>query len=329
MGYFKLKAKTKISDIKPDDKIEESDFCTLTNEGDFIQLEYVDNEEIKKEYDVKPGVWVIQANQERGMFLEKTSFVNDKILKEFLLTKEIVSKVDMFFNRLHVYAKHGIEIPKRNGLLYGPPGTGKSSSITEVVEKYSKDNKTAIVIWPTTKFKAFNVKDFIKTFNYIEGVERLIFIAEDIGGTEYDMGKMESNSSLLSLLDNQEKTFKIPVYILSTTNFPETLLSNLGNRYGRFDDKIEVGYPSAEQREALYNFLSDRNKDEETIKYLKSGECAEFTPAHIREVIIRSDLHDKEHLIVMKEINKEVKLYKNEFKNNRRSSMSILGEYDD
>lgn len=328
MGHFKRKAVFNLDDITADTIIEESDFCTLTPKGNFVQLEYVNTEEVLDDYEVRPGIFTIQASTQKGFYLEKTSFVHDKILKDFLSTQQIVSKVDRFFNKLAVYSKHGIEIPKRNGLLYGPPGTGKSSALTEVTEKYSNDNKTAIVLWPTTKFKSYQIKDFIKSFKYIDGTERLIFIAEDLGGTSYDQGKMESDSSLLSLLDNQEKTFKIPVYILSTTNFPEVLLANIANRYGRFDDKIKVDYPSAEQREKLYNFMSDRPADESTIKCIKSVECEEFTPAHIRELVIRADLDEKTHLEVIKEICKEIQTYKNEFKN-KRKGMSIIPDYDE
>jgi hypothetical protein len=666
LGYFKLKGKFSLDDITEDTKIAESDFCTLTPKGNFVQLEYVETEEEITEYEVKPGVWTIQSSQSRGLFLEKTSFVHDKILKEFLSTKNIVDKVDSFFNRLHVYKKHGIEVPTRKGLLYGPPGchakgtkilmydgslknveditigeklmgpdskprevlklaygkekmvkiiptkgesfvvnmnhmlhltpsgnhnsgfqhsidikfsdyiknslcfqerlkltrtgiefnkkqlsippyilgswlgdgsssrpeitsmdkeivnewkdysntiglnfnkcqqsgksftysitrgnekghgkkgknsflselqnlnvinnkhipkdylttikhdrlellaglidtdgslsgngfdyitksdllandilylvrslglaaykteckkcdqhgtegiyqrisisgnteeiptklirkqaskrkqiksvlrtgfkyeilpedeyfgftldkdhlyltsdftihhnSGKTVSIAEVTDKYSKDDKTATVLWPTNKYKSYQVKDFIKSFKY--NVDRLILIAEDLGGTSYDQGKMESGSDLLSLLDNQEKTFKIPTYILATTNFPETLLSNIGNRYGRFDDKTKVDYPNPSQRELLYNFMNDREIDQKVITTIKSKECDEFTPAHIREVIIRSDLHDKEHSEVIKDILKEIQEYKTEFKN-KRNNMSIVPDFDD
>lgn len=311
MAFFKLKSRTKLNNLNVGDKLEESDFSIQTLENEFLQFEYIEEERSLTPYPVKPGVFSITKSM-TGLDLIPTTFTQDKILKDLLSTKNVTEKIDMFFNRLHVYYEEGIEIPKRAALLHGPAGTGKSSSISTIVEKYAGDNKTLIVTWSTDTFDASDVKRFFKSFDY-KGVERMILIAEDIGGIENDEATVRSDSSLLSLLDNKEKTFRVPIYIIATTNFPQNLMGNLTNRPERFDDKIEVGYPPATARVELLKFYLKESVSDEAIKLIESRACDEFTPAHIREIRIRSRIHDKTPADVIKEITKEIETYKKAF----------------
>ena len=315
-GYFTVLSKKKIGEMNIGDRIEESDFSTLTPEGDFVQLKYHDEPEKSTPYTVKPGVYTIQDNISR-MVLKETSFTEDKILDSFIHTEDISSKINCFFNNFQVYKELGFEVPKRAILLYGPAGSGKSTCINKTIKTYSNDNKTAIISWSTDKHEAYEVKRFIKTFEYA-GVEKLIFIAEDIGGIELSEVRQPSDSSLLSLLDNQEKIFKIPVLILATTNFPETFLGNLTNRPQRFDDKIKVGFPPAEFRTKFLEFFSQESLTSEIDSLLKSDKCKEFTPAHIKEVVIRSKIYSKDMLSVIKEIIEEIERYNKGFQDGGR-----------
>lgn len=312
MGHFLVKAKNKLSDMNIGDKLSESDFATITPEGTFVQLEYIEDEVIRTPYEVKPGLWAINKSQGLGLHLAPTSFVSDKILDSFVNTKNITDKIDCFFNKLHIYAELGFEVAKRAALLYGPAGTGKSTSISVVANKYVADKKTAVVIWHTDKFEAFEVKDFIKRFSYV-GVDKMILIAEDIGGVEVEAARIKSESSLLSLLDNQEKTFSLPVFILATTNYPANFMGNLTNRPNRFDDKIEVGYPDAKQRAELLKFFKKEELNEEEVAHIMDASTKEFSAAHIREIVIRSKIYDKTIPTVIMEMVKEIDSYKKGF----------------
>jgi hypothetical protein len=309
--YFKVKKITNVDELKVGDIIPTSDFASLTPKGNFFQLEYVEDEDKVEPYKVRPGIWAIQKTM-AGLKLFPTSFVSDKILDTFVNTNNITDKIDCFFNKIPVYYEMGFEFAKRAALLYGPAGTGKSTAITKVANKYAADGKTAVVIWHTDKFEAYQVKDFIKSFNY-DGVDKLILIAEDIGGVEIEQARMKSDSSLLSLLDNQEKTFKIPVFILATTNYPANFMGNLTNRPNRFDDKIEVGYPTSEQRVALLEFFGkDMVKDIDRAT-MGQNQTKEFSPAHIREVVIRAKIYDKSLSQVISEMVGEIQTYNKAF----------------
>jgi hypothetical protein len=204
--------------------------------------------------------------------------------------------------------------------------TGKTSSLQMITKRYVADGETIAVIWSTDKFEASFVKDFIKSFSYDSKIKKMILIAEDIGGSEIDQVKMRSESSLLSLLDNKEKTFKVPILIFGTTNHPEVFMGSLTNRPDRFDDKIEVGFPTAEQRLKLIQFfLKDRVTPEmETL--IQSNRCAEFTPAHIRDIPLRMDLFDKTGEKVIVDLCDDLELFKKNF--SKKKTMGF-GMYDE
>jgi len=326
MGYFTLLRKQKLLDIKENEKIEESDFCTVTPEGDFVQFIYHEEEYKPEPYQVKPGVWSIQKTL-KGLKLESTSFVTDSILENFVNVTELTKKIDCFFRNLHVYKRLGIEIPRRAVLLWGSAGTGKTTALIKVCQQYSKDNKTAIILWSTDKIDPSEVKDFFKSFQYVEGVKKIILVAEDIGGVEAENAKIKSTSSLLSLLDNKEKIFQIPIFIIATTNFPENLLANITNRPGRFDDKIKMDYPDSNARYELFKFFSKGEIPDETLQIIKQKKYSELTAAHLHEIVIRSAIYEITPQEAIDSIMKEISYFKKEFQT-KKQQLGIKQGFD-
>jgi len=311
MGQFTFLKSTNLSELGPDSIIPESDYSIMGPDGMFHQFKYKDESKGVHKYEVNPGTWKITKSMSEYK-LEPTSFVKDSILEEFVNTRKIEEVVSCFFNNLHLYKEFGIEIPKRGVLLYGPAGTGKSTAISKCIEEYSKDEKTAIIVWHSAKMEAYEVKDFISTFQYI-GVEKLILVIEDLGGIENENTRIASDQSLLSLLDNQEKTFTLPIMIIATTNFPENFASNLTNRAGRFDDKIEVGYPDAAARQSLLKFFAKDYATPEALEFVAGTKCQRLPPSQLRESYIRCRLQSKTLLQSLKEMVGEAELYDKAF----------------
>ena len=317
MSHFKLINKVKLHELEMDKTIPESDFATLSKSSDgdvFLQFSYVETEEKVPVTKVKPGIWAIATDGPR-MVLRPTSFNKDKILDEFVSTKHIEEKIERFFSRIQVYYDHGYDVPKRAMLLFGPAGSGKSTLINKIAMKYNGDSKTVVVTWPTDKFRAGDVKEFIKGFEYETSVERLIFVVEDIGGVEVDQTRIPSDPSLLALLDNQEKSFKIPTLVLATTNYPESFLANITNRPQRFDDKIEVPLPPAEARGALLKFFSRAEVSDADVQMICSTKCKDFTPAHVKEAVIRSAIYEQSLSTTFEQMITEIEKFKKAFTN--------------
>ena len=322
MGHFVLKNKIELKNFSDKDILSEADYTYVTKEDIMLQFEYKE-EQASNKIDVDVGLYKI-VSRNNALALDATQFSKDDILSEYTNTEKIENIVDCFFKNLHLYKEFGIDVPKRNLLLFGPPGAGKSVSLQKVATKYLEDGKTVVLTWDTYAFDPFDVKEFISTFNYKPGVEKIILIAEDIGGSANSEAAVRSSSSLLRLLDNTDKTFTIPVMVIATTNFIQNLESNLANRSGRFDDKLEIGYPDANGREKLLTYFSKGNVDEASIAYIKQKQCEKFSVAHIKESYIRSRLHEKPLLDVLKDISKEIDTYNKGF--SKHQSMGFFNE---
>jgi ATP-dependent 26S proteasome regulatory subunit len=91
-------------------------------------------------------------------------------------------------------------------------------------------------------------------------------------------------------------------------------MGNLTNRPNRFDDKIRVGYPSGSAREQLLRFYDKENLvDEEGFKLVASKKCENFSPAHLREAIMRSAIYDQKPSETIKAMIKEIDDYNKAF----------------
>jgi AAA+ superfamily predicted ATPase len=292
-SYFKLKSKIKLSEIGESTKIPESDFSFMDS-GEFYQFEYVDTgEHVQKDIKVKSGLYALDI-QNQQIVLNPTSFTKENWFEEYEFSKLITSKIDTFMSKIDIYKKFGMD-PKRAILLYGAAGCGKSTTISTICTEYANKADTLVVTWPSDRLDARQVKAFLKRFDYeANNVKHLILVIEDLGGAEYDRGSymVPSMSSLLSLLDNVERTFTIPTMILATTNHPEKFLENLTDRPQRFDDVMEVPPPTAEFRAKFLSFFSKGAASDEILTKIKDKKYSNLSVAHIKEVVIRSAIYD-------------------------------------
>lgn len=314
-GKFKLIKKTTFAELVEGDVIHvpESDLC-FQNENHILQFEYIKPEEDKK-FEIKPGVYNLTETGV-GVRPVKTKLQEKELLASVDNTSKIINEAKVFFSRLHVYER--LDQPKKRGvLLSSKPGLGKTSAIAKVCNQLVKEDAGTVVFnWPTSEIEPDSIAKFLSTDSeYVKACTRLVLIIEDIGGGERDQEGYRSAipSGLLNLLDGVGVTFKLPTFIVATTNHPEALLESLADRPGRFDLMLDLRPPSLKERIELLKFISKRDLTSEEVKALAVKGAENFSIAHLQEIVVRSELHDKSIPDVINELIEHSKRFQRGF----------------
>lgn len=314
-GKFEVKQVTSFSDLVAGKvkELGESDLC-FQSSTDIIQLAYKDGDEERK-LPIKPGFYTL-AEDASGLKTSKIEFRKRDLLEDITSTRSIIQEARLFFSKLSIYEK--LNRPKKRGvLLYSAPGYGKSSSIEKFcVDFANEDSGTVVIVWPTSEIEADSIVHFFShRAEYTPECTRVILIVEDIGGREPGdyRGSQGVNSGLLNLLDGIGVTFKLPTFIVATTNHPESLLQALADRPGRFDRLIKLNPPTHDEKIRLLTFISKRELTDEEKDCIGRKGTEEFSVAHLEEIAVRSLLHDKTYAEVVQEMIDHTKLFKKNF----------------
>ena len=328
-GKFIVKQKTSFAAIMAGDITElgESDLC-FQNENDIVQFEYVKPEEDKK-YQVEPGTFILTETS-GGLELRKFEMKRRELLESITNTAAIMHEANTFFKKLHVYEK--LNRPKKRGvLLYSNPGMGKTSAIEKVsLDLIDIDPGTVVIVWPTSEIDADSIVRFLSyRSEYTKECTRLILVIEDIGGGEKEGTPSRSavDSGLLNLLDGVGAVFKLPTFIIATTNHPENLLASLADRPGRFDLMLKLQAPSHDEKILLLGFIAKRALTHDEKIALGDKKVADFSIAHLEEVAVRAELHDKTYVEVIKELIAHKERFEKDFEDKNRS-LGISGFRD-
>jgi SpoVK/Ycf46/Vps4 family AAA+-type ATPase len=304
-SYYKLKQKTSFEDLIYNDKITlpTSDLC-FQSDTHIFQFEFVEDKDKKEKTLIEPGIFTL-VNSMNSLKLEKSELRPRELLEDIVSTTAILSEARTFFNKLHIYEKLK-RLKKRGVLLYSEPGLGKTTAIEKFcLESIKDDPGTVICVWPTSKVEADDVSEFLNLKSeFHESCTRLILVVEDIGGGERDSqgGPDPVSSGLLNLLDGVGMTFTKPTFIVATTNHAQNLLSSLADRPGRFDLMLKLAPPGPEERVRLLEFIAKRPITEDERKAITGRGTDKFSIAHIEEVVVRAELHDKTFQEVVDEI---------------------------
>jgi AAA+ superfamily predicted ATPase len=304
-GKFVLLNKYSIEDLESGHikEIGESDLAFQTDKF-IIQYEYKDEQEDKTKVKIKPGVWTIVQTQ-AGLKLKKLELKTHNLLETATNTQIIKKEAELFFNKLDIYKKFGKD-PKRSILLFSQPGMGKSSTIAKLSQDFLvEDEGTVVIFWDTSDVRPSAVSKFLSTGSYFsKECTRMMFIMEDIGGgnAEDYHGPKTADAGLLELLDGASVSFRLPTFIIATTNTPQNLLKSLADRPGRFDQMFELKGPSSKERVLLGKHIVDRELTPDESTALASKDADGLSIAHITEIVIRAELHDKTYAQVIAEM---------------------------
>ncbi|MFC4451120.1 CDC48 family AAA ATPase [Halorussus aquaticus] len=152
-----------------------------------------------------------------------------------------------------VFRKLGIEAPK-GVLLHGPPGTGKTLLAKAVANETDASFHSIAGPEIISKYYGESEEELREVFaSASDNPPAIIFIDEldSIAPTRDDVtGEVERRvvAQLLSLMDGLEN--RGDVIVIGATNRPDAIDPAL-RRPGRFDREIEIGVPSARDREEI------------------------------------------------------------------------------
>lgn len=309
---FKVTKVVDITKLNEGDTIGESDLA-LQHQNTMVQFKYIKKSALTK-YLIKPGVWQACMVGSR-VNLSHIDLIDKRLLTDLVNTSSILNEAKSFFSKLDVYKELNIK-PKRGVLLYSAPGYGKTATISMFCKQAMEEDKgTVVIIWPTSKIDADDMQEFLATGSkYSETATRLIFILEDIGGGNSDSeGARSVDAGLLNLLDGMGDTFKLPTFIVATTNTPERLLESLSDRPGRFDLLLELQPPKPEERLRLFEFVAKRSATEEEKKAILDKKADKLSAAHMTEIVVRHRIKDEPVTKVIEDIIAHNEKVKNNF----------------
>lgn len=324
-GKFILKKKTSFKSMADglEQELPESDLCF--QDGEHIYQYKFEKPEDESTHEIEPGSFVLTETMS-GLALKKLEFKPRNLLETASNTARIMKEASIFFSRLHVYEKLGR--PKKRGvLLFSSPGMGKTSAIEKVCSDLMKEDPgTVVVVWPTSEIEADKIVKLLSTNSrYKDTCTRMVLIIEDIGGGERESHRSNSavDSGLLNLLDGVGVIFRLPTFIIATTNHPENLLASLADRPGRFDLMLKLQPPTHDEKKALMKFICKRDLTPAEEECLGAKGSEEFSIAHLEEIAVRAELHDKSHAEVVDELIKHKELFKRDFEDKARGRMGI------
>lgn len=327
-GKFVLKKKTSFEELAANavQELPESDLC-FQDEKNIYQFKF-EKPEDERSFEIEPGTFVFTKGM-MGLTLRKIEMKKRNLLETVSNTNRIMDEAKKFFSRLHVYDKLQ-RIKKRGVLLYSNPGMGKTSAIEKVCcDLIAEDAGTVVIVWPTSEIDADEIAKLLSTNSrYSEKCTRMVLIIEDIGGGEQQRHHSHSgvDSGMLNLLDGVGVVFSLPTFIVATTNHPQSLLSSLADRPGRFDLMLKLAPPSHEEKIRLMEFIAKRELSTEERECLGGRGTEQFSVAHLEEIAVRSELDDKTYMQVVREIVDHSNLFKRDFEEREKTMGFGMGD---
>lgn len=209
---------------------------------------------------VPPGIYELQIDQARNLYLCPTAVSTDEIIPLTDSTsKLLIDDVKAFFTpEVKARFKEMGFVYKRGQLIHGKPGTGKTATIHQLSEFVTSIGGIVILNPSPTHFAtiAKQIKDIQPDLLFLVVWE--------------DFEKMCDNAAFLSLLDGQDSVDN--TVFVATTNYIDRVPPRLTNRRSRFALVKEIKALPDAVRE---HFLRAKLKGEELnniTKWMKGTE---------------------------------------------------------
>ena len=220
---------------------------------------------------IPPGLYRYDLNP-MGMnfFLQS---VEQSRIKLDRVQQAIFDRIQLFWSSRDRYRQ--MSFPHKRGyLMYGPPGTGKTTLLRYIISKHIEQGGVVL--------EAQNIRELPEAVQAIRDLNdgcRIVVLFEDV--EDYDDEILTNYLDGIGQQDN--------ILFLATTNYIDQVPDRLANRPSRFDEAIELGYPDESIRVGFLDMFEFDQKIKDTLAAI-SGEMSQ---AHLKELVIQSQIFDK------------------------------------
>lgn len=186
---------------------------------------------------VRPGVYELHysfdiSNPPLPQSLEESDEIY--VMRSDASTK-LKNEIKEFWAMRHKFEDMGL-LHRRGIILYGKPGSGKTSLIRQESKSMVVDDGVVFI-----SHSPYSLSESLMKFRAVEPDRPVTVVIEDID----ELTKSWGEHSILEMIDGMSAANH--VLFIATTNNLECLSDKM-RRPGRFDRKIEVPYPTVEQR---------------------------------------------------------------------------------
>ena len=233
--------------------------------------------EIKESFS-KEGIYKNRAITADFEFLDYQDVSWEDIIIETKPLQDLNRNVIDFISNMDTYKNYNMRL-SRGILLTGPPGTGKTLCCSILI---NQTDITVIYVTRNAVTERGQIDDLYKLARFLSPSLVVFEDIDTLGGIDREESDHPLLGEFLNCLAGVEENDG--VITLATTNYPQHLDWALADRPGRFDVRINFGYPDKDSRQKIFSkYLADC--EQEKINYSTWAKKTDgYSGAYLREL---------------------------------------------